>query len=193
MASIPCSCPVWSNPLDVSTVLSRSPPIADALREVIRINQLENVTVVPSALSDRIAVERFYRAHHDGAGHLESAGLHTGEALDVSTTTLDDFVFTQNNRPPDFIKMDIEGGEGRALSGGRGVLEKFRPVILIDLHNPTQDQQVGTILSEARYRAIRTEDGKAADLGKPWPDRDGIWGQVLAWPEERDTTQGVKP
>ncbi len=165
------------------------PQIAEQLQGNVSLNQFSNVTCVRMAVDDHNGTEAFHGGHHDGAGHLAAAGSTVGEKLVVETTTLDDFVFERNNHPPDFIKIDVEGAESRVLSGGKRVLQTSRPVLLVDLHNPEQDVAVGCLLSEHSYEAYRTEDGsRVADLGKGWPEPDGLWGQIIAFPVTRRRT-----
>lgn len=159
------------------------PKIHSALQSNIALNDFSNVTCMRLAVSDRTGSTTFFIGHHVGGGHLSTVGDAQGEQLTVETISLDKFVFEQNHRPPHFIKIDIEGAEGRALSGGEKVLNEHRPVLLIDLHNPEQDVAVGTILLKCGYQAYRTEDGrKVRDLSSGWPDPNGLSGQVIAFP-----------
>lgn len=48
---------------------------------------------------------------------------------------LDDVAFGGSAFVPDFIKMDIEGGEFDALRGARAILERRRPDLLIETHS----------------------------------------------------------
>jgi FkbM family methyltransferase len=161
-------------------------PIGNILQELqhnISLNQFSNVTCLNLAISDVTGSSPFVTGHHVGAGHLSAVGDAQGTKISVETTTLDEFVFLHKNLPPNFIKMDIEGAESKALSGAVRVLKKFRPILLVDLHNPSQDVAVGQILSECRYEAFHTEDGnKVKDLSKGWPAVDGLWGQFIAFP-----------
>jgi len=124
---------------------------------------------------------RIEAGHHLGAGHFAGTGSARAVRFPVDVLMLDELVFERNARPPDFIKIDIEGAEAKALFGARGVLKAFHPVCIIDLHYPDQDVKVGAILSQLGYRVARTEDGKLCrDLSIGWPHADGICGQVLA-------------
>ncbi len=42
--------------------------------------------------------------------------------------------FINNNPPPDFIKIDIEGAEYMALLGATVLLERYNPIILLSTH-----------------------------------------------------------
>jgi FkbM family methyltransferase len=161
------------------------PHICSELQSNINLNGFRNVTCVGAAVTDRPGASSFFTGHHEGAGHLASAGDEQGEQVIVQTISLDDFVFKEKNRPPDFIKIDIEGAEGNALAGAERVLKEFRPIILVDLHNPEQDLAVGKVLQDCGYEAYRAENNeKVKNLSRSWPDQDGLWGQVIAFPKE---------
>ena len=162
------------------------PEIYSALEENISLNDFSNVTCVRAAVDEQSGEMAFVKGDHVGAGHLGAVGDAAGETTTVRTVTLDEFVFGQKNRPPDFIKMDIEGAEGRALAGGERVLQSYRPILLIDLHNPEQDIAVGKILSRCGYEAQHTDTMlKVQDLSKGWPEPDGLWGQFIAFPRKQ--------
>lgn len=164
------------------------PEIRSDLRANVRLNRVNWVDCVGMAVSDRTGTERFYRSHHDGAGHLLSGGrgdVANGDAFEVPVVRLDDFVLEDGNRPPDFIKIDVEGSEGAVLAGAHEVLMRFRPVCLLDLHTPEQDVAVGRVLQRHGYTALRTDDmHPICCLTSGWPDPAGIWGQVLALPRD---------
>lgn len=50
----------------------------------------------------------------------------------INLITLDSLVQSEKLRPPDLIKIDIEGGELYALRGAREVIKKYQPVLVIE-------------------------------------------------------------
>ncbi|EGJ51984.1 FkbM family methyltransferase [Desulfocurvibacter africanus] len=57
--------------------------------------------------------------------------------LKIITTTIDETVATEGIPRVDFIKMDIEGAELKALHGAEATLRRFRPRLAVCLyHNP---------------------------------------------------------
>jgi FkbM family methyltransferase len=50
----------------------------------------------------------------------------------IRVTRLDDFVEREALRPPDLIKLDIEGAELPALRGGRQLISRAQPVIVLE-------------------------------------------------------------
>lgn len=53
---------------------------------------------------------------------------------------------------PDFIKMDIEGGEARALEGGIKLIEEHRPHMVIEVHSETLEDRCIEILTPYGYK-----------------------------------------
>ena len=119
--------------------------------ENVRINHLDQIQCIEAAVGDRSGKVEFEAGHHLGAGHFAGTGSAGAVRFPVDVLTLDELVFERNARPPDFIKIDIEGAEAKALFGARGVLKAFHPVCIIDLHNPDQDVKVGAFLSQLGY------------------------------------------
>lgn len=160
------------------------PEFRAELMENVALNGFTNVSGQRYAVSSHSGTQRFFRGHHYGAGHLAETGDQQGQAFEVDTITLDDFAFREGHRPPTFIKVDIEGGEGDALNGARRVLAGARPTLLVDLHTPEQDRVVGGVLAELGYTAYRTRGmERVTDLRRGWPDKNGLWGQIIAFSE----------
>lgn len=158
------------------------PDIFNALREQVELNGFKSTFLVQKAVADQNGKLRFDPGRHQGAGHLA-----TGGELEVEITTLDHFVLDEGNAPPNFIKIDIEGAESKALLGAHNVIQRFKPNMLIELHNPDEDRAVGRFLQDLNYVAFRTEDGrKIQNLQSGWPDPAGIWGKIVTLPAERE-------
>lgn len=92
----------------------------------------------------------------------------SAQATQCMFTTLDEFV-ELDYPPPDLMKIDVDGYESRVLEGGREVLEKHRPLIIIELAETTHEhhgqnvRDAIRILLEHRY-ALLHED-TLANLG----------------------------
>jgi FkbM family methyltransferase len=159
------------------------PENAGRLRENIALNHFSNVDVIEAAVADQPGTESFAHGGDHATGHLAGTGGTPCGDLRVEVISLDDLVFTQNAKPPDFIKIDVEGAESKALAGARQVLETYRPILLIALHTPEQDRAVGQILADLCYEVIRVSDGsKVRSLTTGWPDPCGVWGECIAFP-----------
>ncbi len=81
----------------------------------------------------------------------------------VPVTTIDHIVQELNLPRVDYIKMDIEGSEPRALEGARATLAKFKPRISVaSYHEPDHPQRIPQIIRVARPD-YRMECGPCAE------------------------------
>jgi FkbM family methyltransferase len=97
------------------------------LREHLRINHIQNATVIDAAVSD---CNGFIQFTGDGfIGHISEQG-----ELQVKTVSLDELIDANQIPPPDFIKIDIEGAELLALRGAESMLNNLHPIILLATH-----------------------------------------------------------
>jgi len=84
--------------------------------------------------------------------------------------------------------MDIEGAEGPALKGFSRNIDRFLPLMIIELHSPEQDKEVGQFLQLHGYTAYRfdtfakLEFTLIKDLTKVYPSPEGIWGSIFCLP-----------
>ncbi|MFH1370996.1 MAG: FkbM family methyltransferase [Planctomycetota bacterium] len=92
--------------------------------------------------------------------HKEIDGHYAGSQIRVRATTLDDIVLDGAYPPPNFIKMDIEGAECRALEGGRKTISRFKPKILLSVHGDKIKQKCLAIFDSLNYRCCPLEVGR---------------------------------
>jgi FkbM family methyltransferase len=153
------------------------------MNENFRMNKITNYENVHAAVSDSNGVVSFVMGDHNKQGAIEIQKGHE-RTIRVKSVSLDNFI-EQGNPGPHFVKIDIEGAEGSALKGFTGNVEKFFPLMIIELHNPTQDSEVGKFLSFFKYKAYRFHPFKnlkfteIKDLSKPYPAPEGIWGTLF--------------
>jgi FkbM family methyltransferase len=157
------------------------PGVFSCLKEQLDLNGFRTVMPVCKAVCEESGTGYFDETDQRSTGHLTDSAR---GRLRVQTTSLDDLVFRGRAAPPDFIKIDIEGAESRALAGALNTLQQYHPTLVIELHNPTEDKAVGDILVSLHYTAFRVRDGtKVQDMRSGWPNLNGMWGTVLAVPE----------
>ena len=103
----------------------------------IELNDLaDRVTALPVGLSDRPG-EAAMAARQGNSGSAQ-IGLVASECTPVRLETLDG-IWPSVTGPADvadFIKIDVEGHEPKALAGARGVLERDRPIVLLEVDPP---------------------------------------------------------
>jgi len=140
-------------------------PLPENLRNLlyhIDENKLENVQVVAAALSDASALGRMTTNAGNTENKLdESSASH----LLLPTISLDDAVDKFGLKPPSIIKMDVEGAEGAILSGGRRILERYRPTLFIALHGKQQSNACSYALTRMGYLIYDLEGKELRTIG----------------------------
>lgn len=115
------------------------PSILKVLYENIRLNNFTNIQVFPGGLSD---VEGSLKIHEIEDEHEGLATIYPGErksrsSFDIKLRTLDDVVREESVERIDFVKIDIEGGELKALVGSQQSIQKHKPVFMVEINEVT--------------------------------------------------------
>lgn len=111
--------------------------------ENIRLNQVGNIQVTQVAVSDvcdELTLLNIFENNAGGA-KIGSSSVSIEGAEKVSAITLDDFVRENGIEKLDLIKIDIEGFELRALKGALNTIQKFKPILFVELDDRLQEEQ----------------------------------------------------
>lgn len=119
-------------------------------------NDCSGVILCKQAVGRAPGMERFDRRGGAFSGRLvgqAASYVPTHNIAFVETTTIDTLVLERGFRPPDIVKIDVEGNEGLVLEGMVNVLQKFHPIILCEIHTHLGDagEQVLDLLSKHGY------------------------------------------
>lgn len=138
------------------------------LREHVRLNRFDRVTVHPVALADR-AGEMAFSDSGSFTGRLTEQG-----ALRVAVATLDQIAGERRAAPPTVMKIDVEGAELSVLRGGRELIERHRPVIFLATHGREVHASCCGLLREWDYRLLPLEPRLALEttdelIARPGP------------------------
>ncbi|MCK4650924.1 FkbM family methyltransferase [Candidatus Babeliales bacterium] len=117
--------------------------------------QIKNgkVSIIKKGLSDKTGTEKFYS---DGEYICTAKFDKDGKKL-VETITIDNFVIHNNCSKIDFIKMDIENAEVKAIKGAKDTIKKFLPRMSIAVyHDHKNAKEIKRILLEyvPEYKVI---------------------------------------
>jgi len=114
-------------------------PIAyKRLQENIDLNPLlkNKITVSPKAISDKTGESVLGSVTSDIGGDSNSSLLFKKGKIswNVLTTTLDEYAIENGIHDFNFIKMDIEGGEGVVLPSMNNFLQTYKPTLFLAIH-----------------------------------------------------------
>lgn len=135
-----------------------SPDTFAQLQRHLEMNGLAEPRVVAHRAAVGAAAGRRVLTRFDGEPYrnmIASSGSTSGTSVEVEIVTVD-AVAAALGRPPDWIRMDVQGLEFEALAGARDVLRERRTRIVAEMH-PDQWPDYGVRPSEASERL--------ADLG----------------------------
>ncbi len=137
------------------------------LRRHLQMNRIRNVEVLQVAISDRPGTASFVRESTRAMGKLKAGG-----SLNVETATLDCLIAENRVAPPNFIKMDIEGGEFGALLGATRCFRRYRPQLLLATHGKAVHDDCCRLLASWEYEwsyLTRDSDERAELFAQPRP------------------------
>jgi FkbM family methyltransferase len=136
------------------------------LRKHLVLNHLTNVQVMEAAVSDVSGESFFEVGSSTTTGRLAPEG-----PFQVRTVSLDDLARQGAVPVPDVVKIDIEGGETRALAGARALLAEHHPTLFLSTHGSEPHRACCTLLEAAGYCV---EDMTARTGGSP-EEPDGLF------------------
>lgn len=156
-----------------------APHAAAEMQRHIAANGFDNVQIVASPVSDQERDVSFALADTAYGSAIRDTPSHW-PTLKLRSTTLD--IFARLHEFPDFLKIDVEGEEGRVMEGARSILARGTAVICCELHNDSAAATVVRILHEFGY-AVRRLSGETFTLnpGEAVPGEL----QVIALPPQR--------
>lgn len=86
----------------------------------------------------------------------------------VSAVRLDNLVKQKQIRPPQFIKIDVEGHGAKVLLGAQETIKEHRPVILICFHNQSELQETRELLQPLGYESFTCEGSEISWDASIW-------------------------
>jgi FkbM family methyltransferase len=134
----------------------------------LKLNGVRNVKAFEIAISDQVGTA-FFQGEETGAmGHLQTTG-----SFQVATSTIDSLIYEQSVAPPDCIKMDIEGGEYKALMGAKECFRKYKPKLFLATHGCAIHDECCRILRawgyELEFLSVEDNNNRADIFAKCGP------------------------
>jgi FkbM family methyltransferase len=125
------------------------------LEKHLMMNSVQNVTVFKAAVSDHLGEAAFQEGPSSSMGRLNAKG-----GLVVKTVSLDDLFLKGLVPLPDYIKIDVEGGECSVLNGARRMLTVGRPTIFLATHGTEVHFNSLSMLQSLGYTCLPLDNAK---------------------------------
>jgi FkbM family methyltransferase len=160
----------------------------------VRLNALGNVTVVRAALgaapsNATLAIASDWHGGQNTIGpRVSNPNVETTSHEHVAVQTLDRLAAVHEIDRVDVVKLDVEGSEIRAIAGGRTIIERHRPTLLLEVESERLESQGNTkeelfVALAALGYCIQVFDLRTGQLCRP-QNPGQVKGNVVAAPSE---------
>lgn len=119
------------------------------LNEHLRLNRITNAKIIEKAVSDTNGQACFDESADTSMGHLDVSGR-----LNVGTVSIDTLVSEGKVLLPECVKIDVEGGEFRVLTGAKSMLAEAHPRIFLATHGKEIHRQCCEFLRSLDYDLV---------------------------------------
>jgi FkbM family methyltransferase len=142
------------------------PEAIDLLRRNVSLNGFENVSIV-----ERAVINEEKRVFLDVSTASDKSSILSSKSqkssIEVESIELD--TWSKDKRPPDVVKVDVEGAEIETLRGAKRMIKRHRPLLIIEVH------RIGSRFQKFVSKELNQLGYSASTLqGDELPDRDGI-------------------
>ncbi len=120
---------------DAGNVIAFEPQkeLFEWLKRMIPSFNFSNVTIESVALAEESGPRKLYRAGVTKSGSLTEDSIAHFESITVEAITLDEYCESKDFEKMSFIKIDVDGFELQVLEGAAKTLEKFKPILLVEI------------------------------------------------------------
>lgn len=142
-----------------------NPEIIRQLRDNISASEARTISVQPVACADAEGTLELFAARGVNTGQTSLSHANASQSGQAVTTyrvrarPLDDILREERVSRVDVVKIDVEGAEFLVLKGAQDMLDRYHPVLLVELIE-SQLQAMGT--SSAEVRALLSAHGYVA-------------------------------
>jgi FkbM family methyltransferase len=140
-----------------------NPQSAKELKTQCELNGVGKLTVVQAALSDAAGSMEFVDT---GSAIGQKLAVVNGDFPDarhfrVEAMTLD--AAAERYGAPDLIKLDVEGAENLVMAGGRTVMTRHRPMLLVEVHGAGRSGEFYDLMERYGYRCTTPQGDAVTD------------------------------
>jgi FkbM family methyltransferase len=146
------------------------------LASLLRRAAPKNVHVSEDALSERKGTGEFHVPLLNGhrAVALGSLVMTSGPDYEVRTVRTTTLAAVLADEDVGFIKIDVEGHELQVLLGGRELIVRCRPVILVEANTPDSLAKLADFFETLSYNGLFVRSGKTRALTEFTPEMQDL-------------------
>lgn len=145
-----------------------NPVNAEQIRKVIQLNPSRCMTLHQFAIGAADGTAEFVIMPESSMGKLGQSLFQsdqkTGDRIEVQVRSLDSCISGKEFKPPQLIKIDVEGAEVDVLRGACRLIRQHRPTLCIEFHSRVLLDECCEFLSMEGYRIEMLEYGTVAEV-----------------------------
>ncbi len=140
----------------------------ERLLDNISLNSFTNIETYNLAVAEAEGEAVLYLSADiaDSSASLYHSGKEPGGRQVCKTVSLDKFLVEQGLRPPDFLKIDVEGAELAVLQGAQNLIGEYTPLLLMEMEEKNlqaagaSKAAIQQLLGGQGYRAAHLRKGR---------------------------------
>jgi FkbM family methyltransferase len=175
------------------------------LVELLRLNQCINTLPLQILVLEEYGISKFFLSEFMSLGVMSAIVANDPYSKEIMIPAVTIDALSEYGRPFHYIKIDAEGSEYKILMGSRRTLERWRPVVQVEIHGQYIKNIGGTVellfqfMQERSYKCINIPTWSEVDsheylscthchAPEPFTGRDMAYqgyGQVAFVPSEK--------
>lgn len=117
------------------------------IRKIIVLNSIKNINLVNKAVGSSVGEICFTPGPTSSTGKVTESG-----ESPISVTTIDRFLENNTLKGDVLLKIDVEGHGGEVLKGATETIGKYKPTILMELHDDSNERDELIVLGSLGYQ-----------------------------------------
>jgi FkbM family methyltransferase len=152
------------------------PETSNKCKRNLELNSCVNVNLINKALSDQSETVVF-RIPDGGETHSMASMIWHSSAKDSVEVEVESITIDArfSSLSPTFVKIDVEGAEGKVIKGMQGLIKRCNPVIFIECSEAGREVAWDVLRNQNKYNCFNAITNKEIINFKDYWSNDFIW------------------